>query len=368
MNSEKLKIVVTSIGVSSPMGYSVDSFFSNYEKASNTLEATHIDDSTLTEELKVFKNVDQRRMDRLAKIAVMAAVYCLKNANLVIDESNINDIGGIFCTAFGPIASARNFIQSGLNIGLTSASPLIFPYTVGNAVPGIITILMKARGYNTTVSGYSPIVYAYDIIKNGKAKALIAGGFEELSSELEEAYKCRHIFTKEGTKISSPITSVSEGSAMLFVEEENYALDRNANILFEISGYGVNSNFPGNEKSYDNFGYILPVVINKSMRMALDKSGFKTNQIAAIISLSRDDSGQTESEMQAINDLWDSTIPNIHYIKKRTGETFGASDTFGVIVGYLEAKKLKSSPSEKINVMVNSYHIGGCCFSLIITI
>ena len=365
MKIKKSKVVITSIGVSSPIGNSVDSFFKNYE---NSVNSFHIEDEVLENELGHFKNVNQRRMDRLTKISMMSAIPCIEGAQIKIDESTINNIGGIFCTAYGPISSARNFINSGFELGLDSASPLIFPYTVGNAAPGAITVLMKSRGYNTTVSGYNPIAYAYDVIKRRKAKAILAGGFEELTPEIEEAYKTRTVINKNGKKEVAPLDTISEGAAMLFVEEETFATKRNANILFELCGYGVSSNFQKEEKSIDNFGYISPRIIQKSMELALKRSGISSSKIDLIISLSRKDSAQIESEIEAIENIWLKEKPAIHYVKQLLGETFGASAAFATIVGYLKGKKFKKNEKSKKHIMVNSYHIGGNCFSLILAI
>jgi 3-oxoacyl-[acyl-carrier-protein] synthase II len=367
MKNNNSKIVVTSLGVSSPNGNSLESFMTNYENKQFT-HNTHIEDETLENDLNQFNQVNQRRMDRLTKITMMAAVSCIEGANLSIDETNINRVGGIFCTEYGPIASARNFINSGFELGLDSASPLIFPYTVGNAAPGTITVLMKARGFNTTVSGYNPIAYAFDIIKSGKAEAILTGGFEELTTEIEEAYSTRTVIKNSGKKEISAVKSMSEGSAMLFIENQSFAISRKANILFEVCGYGVSSNLQREEISIDNFGYISPKIIEKTMRNSLVNSEIEFQNISMIISLGRTDSHQIDSEKEAISNIWLNKPPKINYIKKVLGETFGASDCFAMLAGYIKGLELKNNEIDKVFIMVNSYHIGGNCFSLIISI
>ena len=365
MNPEKNKVVVTAMGVSSPMGFSMKTFFKNYGSHTQSLK---IDDKTLEGELSSFKNINQRRMDRLTRIAMMAGASCLQDAQLELNETTINDVGGIFGTEYGPIASARNFVHSGFELGLHSASPLLFPYTVGNAAPGVLTILMGARGFNTTISGHNPVAYTYDVIKNGKAKAILAGGFEELSPEIEEAYVHRTISKENHVKQAAPIDAPSEGCAMLFMEEEAFAISRNATILFEVCGYGVNSNFQLEEKSIDNFGYISDRIIGNSMKTALRKSNIDASKISLIISLSRKDSGQVASEEKAMKEIWHDDVPPVHYVKQILGETFGASGCFAAIIGYLKGGELRQVAGQKQYVMVNSYHIGGNCFSVIIAI
>ena len=365
MDEKNNKVVVTSLGVCSPLGYSIENFKENY-KNHIPEESLKINDDLLEKELSAFQKVNQRRMDRVTRIAMLAAASCLRDSELKIDESIVNDVGGIFSTEYGPIASARDFINSGFELGLNSASPLLFPYTVGNAAPGAITILMGARGFNTTLSGHNPVAYTYDIISSGKAKAILAGGFEELVPEIEESYAKRTI-SKEGIRQSSPISSLSEGSAMLFMEKQSFAMSRNANILFEVCGYGVNSNMQKNEISIDNFGYVAHHIIANSMNSALKRSGVNADQISLIVSMSRGDSDQMLSEEEAIKSIWNEDIPPIHYTKQAMGETFGSSGCFAVIIGYLIGLDLKQSSDSKKWVMINSYHVGGNCFSVIIT-
>ncbi len=367
MNANTSKVVITSIGVSSPIGNGLNHFAKNYDQAGNA-DTSHINDAVLEEELGQFKKVNQRRMDRLTKIAMMSAITCLEEAAIEIDENTINDVGGIFCTAYGPIVSARDFINSGFELGLDSASPLLFPYTVGNAAPGAITVLMKSRGYNTTVSGYNPIAYAYDVIRQKKAKAILAGGFEELSPEVEAAYTTRKVINGNGLPKEASLSCMSEGAVMMFVEDAEFAKNRNAEILFEVCGYGVTSNIQQVEKSIDNFGYITPQSIQGCMKNALLRSEVPADKIDLIVSLSREDSHQMESESEAIAQLWPDKAPEVHYVKQVLGETFGASDGFAAAAGYVKAMRSKSEDNDQKYVMVNSYHIGGNCFSMIIAV
>jgi 3-oxoacyl-[acyl-carrier-protein] synthase II len=366
MTTNQTKIVVTGVSVASHMGFSVKSFLQNYDKKTED-NSYKIDDTELVKELENFKKINPRRMDRLTQMTMLAAALCLEDSKLELTEDLVNHVGGVFATEYGPIASARDFIHSGFKMGLSSASPLLFPYTVGNAAPGAITILMGARGLNTTMSGYHPVAYTYDAIKSKKAIAILAGGFEELSYEMEEAYTTRTIL-KQSIKQSAPIDKPSEGSAMLFLEEKDFAVSRNANILFEICGYGVCFNLQSEEKSIDNFGYISAASITKSMKMALQKSEIQPSQISLIVSLSRRDSEQMESEKSAIDSIWAGDTPPVHYLKHVLGETFGASGCFSLILGYLKAKQMKVNGTDTKYVMVNSFQIGGNCFSMLIAV
>lgn len=362
------KVVVTSIGISLPIGFKLEDLY-NYLRNSDIHMMTNIEDEKLLNALAQYTDIDFRRLDHLSLIAIIAASACFKGAKLAINDLNKENIGGVFSTVFGPVSSARNFIFSGFNNknGITNASPILFPYTVGNAASGVITILMKAIGFNTTLNSDSPISYAYEIIRRNKAIALLAGGYEEIPKEVQDAFAERTI-TINNSKISSPITHLTEGSAMLFLENENFAKERNANILFEICGTSVKNNIQTREISIDNFGFIDSDTIYKTMYMTLKTSKVENNQISLIVSLSRDDSNQTNSELEAISRIWKNLKVPIFYVKKVIGETFGANDSFAIIAAYLKLKEMKEGKGESKYALINSYHMGGNCFSLIIKI
>jgi len=370
-NSVNTRIVVTSMGVSSPMGFSVEDLDKYLFHSDDTSCKTNIDEGKLLEALAGYDKVDPRRMDHLSLIAVMAAASCFAKTGLNINEDNKEDVGGVFSTVFGPVTSAREFINSGLNNknGITNASPIIFPYTVGNAASGIITIILNAIGFNTTLNSDNPICYAYDTLKSHNAKALLVGGYEETPKEVLDAFKNRTVRLRNDVKkTDARIDNLTEGSAMIFMENEEFAKERNARILMEVCGYGVQNNVQDREKSVDNFGYITPITIYKSMKIAMSKSGIDKKDISLVVSLSRDDSFQTESENEALTRIWGDSLPPMFYIKKILGETFGANDTFALIAGYLKILKMKTDPSESKYALINSYHVGGNCFSVIIKV
>ena len=110
------------------------------------------------------------------------------------------------------------------------------------------------------------------------------------------------------------------------------------------------------------------MIIGNSMKTALRKSNIDASKISLIISLSRKDSGQVASEEKAMKEIWHDDVPPVHYVKQILGETFGASGCFAAIIGYLKGGELRQVAGQKQYVMVNSYHIGGNCFSVIIAI
>lgn len=365
-NRCKEKIVVTSIGISSPIGFSLSEFDAFVNNNNCIIKEYPIDQEDMRNILAKYEGIEYRRLDHLSLLASVAAITCIKNNNITINDKNKEEIGGVFSTVFGPVSSARDFIYSGLNNknGITSASPLIFPYTVGNAPAGVITIFMKAIGFNTTLNSDNPIYYSTQVIKNRKAKALLCGGYEEVSSEIIESFAARTVKIN-GEIIDAPIKHLVEGSAMVFIESLEFAKSHNANILFEICGTGVVNNIQKREISIDNFGYITPLTVQKSMNAALSDAEISKERISLIISLARSDSMQTDSEKVAICEIWEETIPEIFYIKQKIGETLGANDVFALIGGYLKLTNDKSETAV-LYALVNSYHVGGNCFSTII--
>jgi len=365
MKKDNSKIVAVSFGVCHRLGNSIKNLEDNISHNKNGQSVLHVDDSCLDKELvHFFSENDLRRLDRVSKIGLYASTNCMKNSQLSY-EKNTDEIGLVICTTYGAVSSSRDFINGAISKGQKNASPIIFPYTVPNAVSGIITIQLGVRGVNTTISGYNPVCYAYNLIKGKKAKAILTGGVEELTKELVDV----NLRRKDTFSINNEqqfINPISEGAAMILLAESNYAASNNLDVLFEILGYGITCNIPVQNNTIDNFSQIEPESIEYSMKTAIERSEINLNDIGLVVSLSGKHGNQRESEKIALKNIYkNQALPEIYNVKDYLGENFGASDTFSLIAGYL---KLNKMPKNKNIALINSYQIGGNITSLLINI
>lgn len=354
-----IKIVATSIGLCYKNGDEL-SFLAGMEDLASGEEASNdyvqIDEFTLNSTLDKYMDPNKsRRIDRVSKMGIVASQKCLRDSELSTAEHK-DDVGVVICTTFGAVASSKDFMLTAIEKGELNASPLIFPYTVPNAATGTLTIEAALRGFNTTISGFNPICYAMDLLKLNRAKAFLAGGIEELTLENHN----------KGDKAKSLLDTnykIGEGAAIILLTTADFAKQQNLQPLFEICSISTSYSLNKESLSIDNFDRIDSSTIKQSMSDAIKSSRIQPADVAAIVSLTFSSDGKRDDELKAVHEIWGKSHPPILYPKDVIGETFGASDTFNLVVGYSQLKNEK----EKI-IISNSHQIGGNVSSTIIKV
>lgn len=353
------RVVITAFGLCSHYGFSPDAF--KNVVAPPAAPVLRVAAEGLADELdRYIPAKDRRRFNRLTKIGALAALACVRNSGLRVPEERRDDYGAIFGCGFGPVASSRDFVRSGLEAGLQAASPLIFPYTVGNATPGVITMMLGWRGISSTVSGYNPIGYALDAFVFGRATGVLVGGMEELTDEMADAFSHRR--DAAGRELA-PLRPLTEGAAMLLLETLDSARERGATPLLELLGSGLAASLANGERSFDHLGEIDPAAVAHAMRQALDDAGVEPEQVGTLVSLARADSGQVEAERSAFESLGGrAEAVQTLYPKQVLGESFGAGECFAVLYAYQHARSDEARPY----TVVNGHQVGGALSSLVL--
>src|SRR5205085_7794233 len=129
-----------------------------------------------------------RPLDRTSRLVASAAQLALNDSGWSEALRNQHEVGLVLGTMFCSVRTISEFDRRAVEAGPAYASPLDFSNTVINAAAGQTAILHDLRGVNTTVStgvtsGLQAIAYAADLIRGGRARALLAGGADELCFE-----------------------------------------------------------------------------------------------------------------------------------------------------------------------------------------
>jgi 3-oxoacyl-(acyl-carrier-protein) synthase len=343
-------LAITSMGISHNLGLSIEDFETNAISCIQKQSILMIDDKFLTETISAKLSEDfLRRMNRLSLIALNAFYDCFDKIKSHREEP---DYGIILSTTYGAASSCKDFIESAIDKGVSKASPLLFPYTVSNAITGILSIFSQYKGFNTTISGYNPICYSDIVLQQSKADLLIVGGVDELLEDVKTA----KINNLNGNGC------ISEGAAFIAITKKQFAQENKLPTLCNIYSTSSKLNDITNS-NIDNTGHISSSMITWVMEDAIRKAELDRKNINAIIGLSQNDE-QKKAELDAIQKVFGyNNIPEIVWIKDIIGETFGASDTFAVIYGYITLKNKSYCGC----IMVNSYLIGGSISSAIIS-
>lgn len=297
------RVVITGMGVVSPLGLTVTELWQGLTSGKSGIDYITLFDPAPFEtkfagEVKGFEPTnyvgrkEARRMDRFAQFAVAATVQALEQARLKIDQSNEDDIGVLFGSGIGGLMTMYEQIKTLLEKGPHRVSPFTAPMMIGDAAPGQISIVLGAKGPNfcatsSCSSSADAIGEAFEIVRRGDARAMIAGGSEAVLNPFAIAAfnAARALSTRndEPQKASCPFDAVrdgfvmGEGAAALIMEELSFALERGAPILAEITGYGATSDAYHITQPDENGDGAA-----RAMTRALNKAGLKPSEIGYI--------------------------------------------------------------------------------------
>jgi 3-oxoacyl-[acyl-carrier-protein] synthase II len=232
---------------------------------------------------------EARHMDRFTQFAVAASTQAVKHANLTIDDSDREDIGVIIGSGVGGLSTLQEQIINMSQNGPDRISPFLVPMMIADSASGQVSILFGAKGPNFCAtsacsSSADAIGIAYETIKRGDIKAVIAGGAEAAICPIGiggfvacKALSCRN---DSPNTASRPFDStrdgfvIGEGAATLILEELSFAQARGATILAEVSGYGASGDaYHITQPLEDGSGAA------QAMRQALHKAGWQPQDI-----------------------------------------------------------------------------------------
>jgi 3-oxoacyl-[acyl-carrier-protein] synthase II len=195
-------------------------------------------------------------MDRFSQFAVAASLQAVENARLTIDNENGYDCGVIVGNSVCGLLSVSEQFKVLSERGPRRVSPILAPTMTGDAASVQVSLLLGAKGRNyapssACSSGCDAIGQAYETIKLGNAKVMIAGGTEApimpvviaafsniraLSAKNDNPKEaCRPFDAKRNGFV------MSEGAAMMVLEEAKYAVKRGAPVLAELTSYSATS-------------------------------------------------------------------------------------------------------------------------------
>jgi 3-oxoacyl-[acyl-carrier-protein] synthase II len=259
------RVVVTGLGIVSPIGCAKDIFWNNLIKGkSGIVPLTHFDasqyDSRIAGEVKDFvphqsiSPKDTRRMERFVQFGVTAAKNAFDDSGLDVLKEDPYRIGVLVGSGIGSLRIIEEQHKIILEKGPSRITPFLIPMLIVNMAAGQISISIGVKGPNlctTTAcaSGSHAIGEAMRIIQYGDADIMIAGGTESCITTLGIggfcALKALSTRNNEPERASRPFDKdrdgfvMAEGCGIVILEELEHAKKRNAKIYGEIVGYGM---------------------------------------------------------------------------------------------------------------------------------
>ena len=345
------KVVITGIGVISPIGIGKESYWYGLFKGKEGFKSISLFD-TASYNVHIAGEIDNfdpilllgkkglRTLDRSTRLISAAAKLSIDDANLQITNVNSNFMGVSIGTTFGSLHSISQFDREGLVEGPRYVNPSHFPNTVINSPASQISIRFGIKGFNTTIStgfcaSLDAFCYAVDFIRLKRANMVLTGGVEELCEETFLGFHNLGLLSGSdgGEPKSSPFDAkrngliLSEGGAVLVIEDKEHAMQRGADILAEVLGYG-NAFDSRADKDFLNAGQGLRNAITE----ALKDASLSPDDIGCISSSANSTRGLDLMETKVIKKVFGERsyeIP-VSSIKSMIGESFSASGAFSL--------------------------------------
>lgn len=257
------RVVVTGLGAVTPIGNNVNDFWSNIREGKLGIDyIKNLNTDTL--EVKIAAEVKDfdpetciakkeiKRLDRFSHFAIAASKEALEDSGLNLEEEDRTRIGVMIGSGIGGFMTIENDSKKFFEGGSRRISPFFIPMAIVNLGAGNVSIKFGLEGTCTSsvtacATGTNNIGDAFRHIKHGYADVMLAGGSEAPITSLGlagfaalKALNSNNIPERASIPFDKERSGfvMGEGAGVLVLEELTHALNRGANILAEVVGYG----------------------------------------------------------------------------------------------------------------------------------
>jgi 3-oxoacyl-[acyl-carrier-protein] synthase II len=264
-NSTERRVVVTGLGIVSPLGNDISTFWDNLVAGQCGVDRIcSFDpskfDTQIAAEVKNFDPLpafpspkEVRRADRFGQFGVYAGWKALQDSGLDLEKVDLDEVGAFFGSGIGGLRTVSDQHTILLERGPDRLSPFMIPMLILNMASGLFSIYYRLRGPNfatcsACATSSHAIGEAWRTIKMGDAQVIFAGGAEATIIPIGIggfcAMKAMSTRNDDPTHASRPFDKerdgfvMGEGAGALVLEELEHAKKRGAKIYCEIVGYG----------------------------------------------------------------------------------------------------------------------------------
>ena len=345
----KNRVVITGDGSISPLGFNSKSLWENLINGQSGVDYIQQFDTEnfsvkIAGEVKdfdpneFFDSKDVKRLDRFTMFGLIAAKQAIEKSNY-----SSSDAGVIVGTGVGGMHTLEEEYSKYINKGQRGVSPFYVPKMIPNIAGGQIAIKNNLNGLNFSMStacssATDAIGMAYRLISDGHISAMICGGAEGSITPLTlSGFANMKALSKNNdnpSEASKPFDKerdgfiLSEGAGMLFMENLESALNRGAEILGEIIGYGItNDAYHITQPHKDSVGAI------SAIEMAINEANIKVEDIDYINAHGTSTYFNDMLETQAIKNVLGNHAKDVSIssTKSMTGHLLGAAGAIEAI-------------------------------------
>ena len=351
------RVVVTGLGMLSPVGNNVTSSWKNIiEGSSGVKEIDKFDTSDF--ETKFAATVDinpedyldkkeTRRTDPFIQFGLIASKECLDDSKIDLENIDLNRFGVSIGSGIGGLGTIEDNKTILSERGPKKISPFFVPGAISNMVSGYASLKFGLRGPNISIasacsSASHSIGYSFRSIVHGDADLMLTGGSEMATTPLGiagfNAAKALSTNNENPTEASRPWDQdrdgfvLGEGAGCLLLEEYEHAIARGAKIYAEIIGFGMSADAhhitsPPNEGE----GAAL------SMQNAISDAGIEVSAIDYVNAHGTSTPAGDIAETKAIKSIFKNEIDDliVSSTKSMTGHLLGAAGAIEAIFSIL---------------------------------
>jgi len=261
----KRRVVVTGLGMLSPLGLSVDKTWTRLLAGESGIgEITHFDCSEYSTRFagqindfdpqEYIDKKEAKKMDRFIQLGIAAGKQALADSGLAVTADNAHRVGVAIGSGIGGLEQIEQNHVKLMNSGPRRVSPFFVPSTITNMISGFLSIMEGLKGPNLNIvtactTGVHNIGVAARTIAYGDADAMLAGGAEATITPLgiagfaaARALSARNDAPQQASRPWDKDRDgfvMGEGAGVVMLEEYESAVARGATIYAELVGFGM---------------------------------------------------------------------------------------------------------------------------------
>jgi 3-oxoacyl-[acyl-carrier-protein] synthase II len=362
------RVVVTGLGIVSPVGNSVTEAWSNIVSGkSGITRITRFDASAFAVQIagevrgfdvsKYLSPKEARRMDVFIHYGMAAGIEAIRDSGLQLTEQNAERVGAYIGSGIGGLPMIEDTYRDLLQGGPRKVSPFFIPGTIINMISGNLSIMFGMKGPNLSmVTACTTATHCIGdsarIIEYGDADVMVAGGSESTVCPLAiGGFAAARALS---TRNDDPATAsrpwdldrdgfvLGEGAGILVIEELEHARARGARIYCELAGFGMSADaFHMTAPCEDGDGAM------RCMRNALRNAGLNNDQVDYInahgTSTPLGDIAETVAVKRLLGDHAKKVVVNS--TKSMTGHLLGAAGGVEAVFSALAVHHQVSPPT-----------------------
>ena len=366
----KLKrVVVTGIGAITPIGNTTKEYWDGLLNGVSGADYIKLFDATKFKtrfacELRNFDPLnyldrkEARKIDRFTQTGLVVSDEAVKDAGLTADNINKDRVGVIFASGIGGLITFQEEVVGfAKGEGTPRFNPFFIPKMILDIAAGQISMRHGFRGPNFAVvsacaSSTNAIMESYNLIRLGKADAILTGGSESVIMEAGvggfNAMKALSERNDDPATASRPYDKdrdgfvMGEGAGILILEDLDHALQRGAKIYCEIAGAGATA-----DAHHITAPHPEGLGAKNVMLAALEDAGMTPEDIDYINTHGTSTPLGDVAEVKAIMDVFGSHAFNLNIssTKSMTGHCLGAAGVVEAIACVMAVKENMIPPT-----------------------